>query len=296
MGNASWKGRVKQRPRFKGWRWGWPPWSFALEWGRMCYRTNYNGAVLAQWWEWESDDGDRQKGSARARGRVVEALAVDQAHVLEAAPQGRTTRDQEGDPKVKIEQFHQIVKEAIRSHSSPGIDRSDAHGCRGQAAYHVVDNHVGFIAHAIAKSIGEEQIKLVICRGCSLSGEVHVCVEGATCEVCDGSEPLTGEIVEDLARRIPRPPARTGSNPFFNLSQDYELPYDVVACYAERIREVVRNPEPSKKPPHSVWGEWALQRAIRIMNERHDRRFGEFHQRVVRLIDPDARNAAYVGN
>ena len=184
-----------------------------------------------------------------------------------------------------MEQLHQVVREAIAMHSSPAIDRSDSHGCRGQAAYFVVDNHVGFIAYAIATEIGESQIKLVVCRGCLLSGEVHVFVEGAGCEVCDCAEPLTAEVVRELADLIPRPARRTGATPFKNLAEDYELPYEVVVCYAQRIREVVQNPDKTRNPPHSVWGEWALQRALRIMNERQDRRFGQFHQAVVQLIN-----------
>jgi hypothetical protein len=66
------------------------------------------------------------------------------------------------------------------------------------------------------------------------------------------------------------------------------LPLEVIYCYAQRIRDVVRHKDLKTNPPHSVWGEWALQRALRIMNERHDRRFGEFHKKVVRLMDPQA--------
>ena len=173
MGHASWKGRVQQRPRFKGWRWAGRRGASRSNRGRMCSRTKYNGAVLAhvgvEVGRWPPSK--RECSCARVSGE--KHLRWTERHVWKRHRKAEQARDQEGDPKVKIEQFHQIVKEAIRSHSSPGIDRSDAHGCRGQAAYHVVDNHVGFIAHAIAKAIGEEQIKLVICRGCSLSGEVH---------------------------------------------------------------------------------------------------------------------------
>jgi hypothetical protein len=56
------------------------------------------------------------------------------------------------------EHFLEIVREAIQMNSSPSIDRSDAHGKRGQAAYIVVDNHVSAVAWAIWQRLRDEQV------------------------------------------------------------------------------------------------------------------------------------------
>jgi len=145
----------------------------------------------------------------------------------------------------------EIVRNAIMMNSSPSIDRSDAHGCRGQAAYHVVDNHVGFIAQDIAQKFAEEKLELRVCRGCDLSGEFHV-LTGPGCELCEGSEPVTAELLYDLASRIPRPKPRTGSNPFKYIAEDYELPYEVVVCFAEAVRKFRRGSNAG------YWDQWAL--------------------------------------
>lgn len=42
--HADWKGRLARRFRWSTWR---------MEWGRMCYSTNWRGDTLASWWEWE---------------------------------------------------------------------------------------------------------------------------------------------------------------------------------------------------------------------------------------------------
>jgi hypothetical protein len=98
-----------------------------------------------------------------------------------------------------------IVREAIRTHSSPSIDRSDSHGCKGQRAYHDVDNHVAFIARQIAEGMGEEQVSLVVCRARDLSGEVHVGPEGAMCELRENPDRLTAELIQDMVRNLVKP-------------------------------------------------------------------------------------------
>ena len=55
-------------------------------------------------------------------------------------------------------EFVAVVREAIQMNSSPSIDRSDAHGKRGQAAYIVVDNHVSAVAWAIWQRLRDEQV------------------------------------------------------------------------------------------------------------------------------------------
>lgn len=47
---------------------------------------------------------------------------------------------------------------------------------------------------------------LVLCRGCSLSGDVAVGYVSEMCEICDCHEPLTVEAIEKLAALITRPP------------------------------------------------------------------------------------------
>jgi len=80
---------------------------------------------------------------------------------------------------------------------------------------------------------------------------------------------------------------RSGSNPFFNLSQDYDLPLEVVYCCAERIRKMKALGWPSVTDQKDYWGDWASTRAIRIMNDRGDHRFGSFHGDLLRLIAPE---------
>lgn len=53
-------------------------------------------------------------------------------------------------------EFVAVVREAIQMNSSPSIDRSDAHGARGQGAYIVVDNHVRHVAYDIWTALQHE--------------------------------------------------------------------------------------------------------------------------------------------
>lgn len=49
--DADWKGRIRQRIRWDAW---WKLSTWRREWGRWCFRTNYAGDTLEQWWEWET--------------------------------------------------------------------------------------------------------------------------------------------------------------------------------------------------------------------------------------------------
>jgi hypothetical protein len=138
-----------------------------------------------------------------------------------------------------MQNLEEVVREAIMMHSSPSIDRSDAHGCRGQTAYHVVENHVQFIARAIAEKLAAEQLNLRVCRGCGLSGGFY-----------------------DLASRIPRPPNRMGSNPLLDIAEKYDLPLDVVYSYAWRMKGLMTN------RPGALDETWGLQARRRVVGDR----------------------------
>ena len=47
------------------------------------------------------------------------------------------------------------IKSAIRDHSSPAIDRGDAHGAKSQTGCIVWENHMPFVVEAIKRAIRE---------------------------------------------------------------------------------------------------------------------------------------------
>jgi hypothetical protein len=154
------------------------------------------------------------------------------------------------------EEVLEIVRNAIMTHSSPSVDRSDAHGCKGQAAHFVVDNHVQFIAQEIAERLVEPALQMRVCRGCTLSGEFWVLYGGVKgCELCDGGEPVTAHLLFDLASRVPQPPKRVGSNPLLDLSKEFNVSYDAVVNYANAVKRQYRFPNVEYVP--TVWEERA---------------------------------------